>query len=79
LKNYLLNSARALTNAKKVEFIERRFLEVLRLIESHKTENRGDFKSMIERVKKETEERKNVQTKFTLLKAEYKKLTAGGL
>eukprot|EP01127_Copromyxa_protea_P005189 TRINITY_DN1507_c0_g1_i2.p1 TRINITY_DN1507_c0_g1~~TRINITY_DN1507_c0_g1_i2.p1 ORF type:complete len:529 (+),score=178.81 TRINITY_DN1507_c0_g1_i2:1037-2623(+) len=70
---------RALTNAKKVEFIERRFLEVLRIIESHKTENRGEFRSMIERVKKETEERKNVQTRFAILKAEYKRLTEGDL
>jgi len=70
---------RALTNAKKVEFVERRFLEVIRLMEGHKTENRGEFKTMLELVKKETEERKNVQTKFALLKTEYKKLVEGEL
>jgi len=66
---------RALVSAKKIDFVENKFTECLRLIEGQKKHNRGAYKQMCERVQKETEEKKVLQAKLLLLKSEYKKLT----
>jgi len=63
-----------LTSAKKIEFVEKKFLECLKLIEGQKKQNRGAYKAMCERVQKETEEKKVLQAKLLLMKAEYRKV-----
>lgn len=63
-------------DAKKVEFIEKKFLDMVKLLDAHKHENRGHYKETIEKLNKETEEKKILQSKLIVIKEEYKKLLA---
>jgi hypothetical protein len=65
-----------LVDAKKVEFIEKKFLDMVKLLDAHKHENRGHYKETIEKLNKETEEKKILQSKLIVIKEEYKKLLA---
>jgi hypothetical protein len=49
---------------------------MVKLLDAHKHENRGHYKETIEKLNKETEEKKILQSKLIVIKEEYKKLLA---